>query len=131
MELRKTTILPSDEKGLAQRMFRHLIHEQAHVLLVVLGKGHEAETLVQRADKLSGLVGEPRWVCWARKPDHIKAVVEELRDDDEKLGELEGVRGFALALTDSVRDVFPREDRVPSLVRILLAFMRAEMPEEV
>ena len=129
MELRKTTILPTDEKALAQRMLRHLIHEQAHVLLVVLGKGHEAETLVQRADRLSGLPGEPRWVCWARKPDHIRAVVDELRDDGGKLEDLAALRGFALALTDRVRDTFPREEEVPSLVRVLLAFMRAEKPE--
>ena len=56
-------------------------------------------------------------------------MIDELRDDDGKLEDLNTLRGFALALTDSVRDAFPREDRVPSLVRILLAFMRAEMPE--
>lgn len=129
MDLRKTTILPSDEKGLAQRMFRHLIHERAHVLLVVLGKGSEAESLVQRADRLSGLPGEPRWVCWARKPDQIRSVVEELKDDGDLLANLDEVRGFALGLADSVRDAFPRSESVPSLVRILFAFMRAERPE--
>ena len=129
MELKKTTILPSDEKSLARRMFNELVHEEPYVLMVVLGKGREAETFVQRAAKLSGAEGEPRWVVWVRKPEQIADLICALQGSDRLGQDLGQIRGFSMSLTDSVRDVIPASEPVPSLSRILLAYVRAEGKE--
>lgn len=126
MELLKTTILPTDEKKLALRIFRHLIFEKPHVILVVLGRGPEAETFVQRADRLTFEEKDPRWVVWARKPEQIEEVVNELNDPDNLLDGLQSLRGFSLSLTDEVRDVILVSEPVPSLMRIDKAFTKAE-----
>lgn len=124
--MKKTTILPTDEKALARRMFSELVDEEPHVLMVVLGKGPEAETFAKRASKLTGAETEPRWVVWARKPDQIADLVVGLEGSDKLGSGLDQVRGFSMSLGDSVRDVILGSEPVPGLTRILLAFVRAE-----
>ena len=123
--LERTTILPTDDKHLARALFRELVHEQAKVLLIVLGTGKEAETTVQRADKLARAAAL-RWVCWARKPAHLQEDVRELADSGTLADELEATRVFTTSFGDEVRDRIPGTDPVPSMTRLLLAFARAE-----
>jgi len=125
MAFRKTTILPTDDRDLARRMFKDLVHEEPHVLLVVLHTGKDAEVFAQRADKMSGKEGEPRWVVWARNPDDIAVNIAALTGAN-KLGALPRVRGFSLSLSDDVRDVITMDEPLPSLLRIFLAYARAE-----
>jgi K+-sensing histidine kinase KdpD len=124
--LERTTILPTDDKNLARAMFRELVHEQAKVLLVVLGTGKEAEATVQRADKLARSA-PLRWVCWARKPLHVQEDVRELKDSGSLADELEATRVFATSFGDEVRDKISASEPVPSMTRLLLAYARAEV----
>lgn len=126
MELLKTTILPTDEKKLALRMFQELVFERPHVLLVVRGRGPDAETFVQRADRLAFDEKDPRWVVWARKPEQIEEVVSQLQGAQDLLDAIPTARGFSLSLTDEVRDVIAGSDPVPDLMRIDKAFTQAE-----
>lgn len=126
MDLFKTTILPTDDKRLAILMFRELVFERPQVILVVYGKGGEAETFVQRADRLAGDVNDLRWVVWARKPEQIQEVVSQLKGSPDLLGSIQTARGFSLSLTDEVRDVITSSEPVPDLVRVLEAFTKAE-----
>ena len=123
----KTTILPTDDPPLAQRMFHDLIHQEAVVLFVGLGATEEIEKMVGRADKLAGLVGEPRWVVWARKPGHVQPVIDEL-DVPAALGpRMQGARAFTLNFDDKVRDAIGSDEPEPGMTRILLAYARAEV----
>ena len=127
MELLKTTILPTDDKQLAIRMFRQLIFEKPHILMVVLGKGESAETFVQRADRLTFEENDPRWVVWARKPEQIEDLVkDELQDPENLIKEIQDIQGFCLSLTDQIRDAIYKSDPTPSLMRIDKAFTKAE-----
>ena len=127
MELLKTTILPSDEKQLAISMFKQLIFEKPYIILVVLGKGSEAETFVQRADRLTFEMNDPRWVVWARKPEQIEDFIKnELKDPENLLDNIQNLRGFCLSLTDQIRDVIKISEPVPSFMRIDEAFTNAE-----
>jgi len=126
MELLKTTILPTDEKKLALHIFRQLIFEKPHVILVVCGRGPDAETFVQRADRLTFSEKDPRWVVWARKPEQIKEVIDQLKDPQGLRDTLRDSRGFSLSLTDELRDVILGSEPVPSLMRIDKAFTKAE-----
>ncbi len=124
--LNKTTILPTDSKALAQKLLRRLIYDEVHVLFVALGSGGPIETMVERAGKLAGKEGEPRWVAWARKPEMIQDVVAELKGDAKLLKQISGARAFTLALTDEVRDVITADEAEPDLVRIEDAYFSAE-----
>lgn len=126
MELLKTTILPTDEKKLALDMFRQLVFESPHIILVVCGRGPDAETVVQRADRLAFDENDPRWVIWARKPEQIEEAVGELTGPPDLLGAIPASRGFSLSLTDEVRDVIRDSEPVPDLLRIDKAFTKAE-----
>jgi len=126
MDLFKTTILPTDNKVLALRMFRQLVNERPHVLMVVNGRDPEAETFVQRADRLAGTLQDPRWVVWARKPEQIADEVNGLKGPPAMHSEIADSRGFSLSLADEIRDVIAKNDPVPDLVRILEAFAKAE-----
>ena len=129
MELLKTTILPTDEKKLALHIFIQLIFEKHHFILVVCGRGTDAETFVQRADRLTFREMDPRWVVWARKPEQIKEVIDQLKDPQGLRDTLRDSRGFSLSLTDELRDVILGSEPVPSLMRIDKAFTKAETKE--
>ena len=126
MELLKTTILPTNESQLALLILRYLIFEKPYVILVVRGMDPNAETLVQRADQLAGDANDPRWVVWAKMPDQIEEVVNELRGSQDLLDKIQTSRGFSLSLTDEVRDVIVGSESVPDMVRVLEAFTKAE-----
>lgn len=126
MMLRKTTILPTDDAALARSMFDDLVHNQPYYIFVALGTGPDAETVVQRADNLTGNPGDPRWVIWARHPQLIKDAVGKLHNSDRVLSKLGTARGFSLSLSDEVCNVIEGTEPVPSLTRILLAFSEAE-----
>ncbi len=126
MELLKTTILPTDDKKLAVSMLRQLIFEKPAVLLVVRGKDADAETFVQRADRLAGDANDPRWVAWARRPEQIEEVMQELKGPSNLLSAIATSRGFCLSLADEVRDVITGSEPAPDLVRVLEAFAKAE-----
>lgn len=123
--LRKTTILPTDDPALAEKMLRHLIHEEPHVLLIVLGNSAEAEVFAQRADKMSGAPEEPRWVAWARDPSAVQTVIDELVVSKSLEGKMKNALGLVLSMTDVVREVFPGPDS-PDLFAIYKAFKKAE-----
>ncbi len=126
MNLLKTTILPTDDADLAQRLFRHWVYEVPRVLFVVLGTGPKAEALTQRADTLAGLPPDPRWVIWARFPEQLVPVVSAFSGKKPTLTGPAVDRAFALSLTDNVRDVLTAAEPEPDLVRVLQAYARAE-----
>ena len=123
--LRKTTILPTDDAPLAQKMLRQLIHEEPHVLLIVLGNDKAAELLVERADKMAGAPGEPRWIAWARDRDGVSKVLNELSMSKALREKAGNALGLVLSLSDVVRDLIPGPD-APDLFRIYKAFKKAE-----
>jgi hypothetical protein len=126
VELRKTTILPTDDPALARRMFTHAVFDEVEILLVALGTGEEIERLVARADKLAGKPEDLRWVIWARQPSDLAVEIANLKG--EKV-DLEKARAFSLSLTDTVRDVISTAEPEPDLVRIFEAYAEAEAEE--
>jgi hypothetical protein len=133
MHLEKTTILPTDDDELARRMFRHEVFEEPVVLVVVHGTDADAETLVQRADRLAGQPFEPRRVIWARRPEAIWPIVETLGTAGlpaGKPGKLRSCRAFSVSLGDDVRDLVAGDEPAPKLLRVFELYARAEAAGE-
>jgi hypothetical protein len=97
---------------------------------VVLGDGEDAQTVVQRADNLTGQQTDPRWVIWARNPKLIEDDLRALKNSKRIVDKLDTAYGFSLSLADEVRDVIEKNEGVPSLTRILISFASAEVLEE-
>lgn len=125
MMLRKTTIIPTDDQALALRLMNQLIFEEAHVLMVVLGSDAVAEKTVERADKLSGAPGEPRWVAWVRNPELVKGLLDQLKVGGSRRAAMKNAIACSLSLTDTVCDIVPRLPE-PDLFRLMMAFKKAE-----
>ena len=123
--LMKTTILPTDSKPQAEKMFRELIHKEAVVLFVAFGTSAEDEVMVARADNLAGLEGDPRWVVWVRKRALVENVIGELEVPKKLLSKVPGARAMCLNFDDKVCDVIGANE-LPKNSRILLAFAHAE-----
>jgi hypothetical protein len=124
--LRKTTILPTDSRAQAEKMFRDLIHQEAVVLFVAFGATAEATQTVSRADKLAGLEGEPRWVVWARNPELVSAVIAELDVPEKLKSKLSNAKALALNFDDKVCDVIAADEDAPTMTRILKSYAKAE-----
>ena len=122
MHLPQTTILPADDDTLAQRMLRELIYEQPVILMIVFGNDTDAETTVQRADRLALA---PRRVAWARSVSAIRGVVDGLVIPPTLREGLPG-RALTLSLGDDVRDVITADEPVPTPARLFKAFNKAE-----
>ncbi|MFN0316632.1 MAG: hypothetical protein ACKVQA_16535 [Burkholderiales bacterium] len=125
---RKTTILPTEDAALAEKLFNDLVHEQPYCIYVALGAGPEREKVAQRADNLTGSQTDPRWVIWAMKPSLIAQAVSKLSNGQLLTGKLDTAWGFSLSFGDEVRDVVDGTEPLPSLTRILLSFAKAEAP---
>lgn len=126
MSLFKTTILPTDSKKDAINMLSELIFDEPLVLLIVLGKNDAASRLVQRADKLTGTLDEPRWIVWARRPEQIEEVVALLQNNNQLVANYQAALAFSLSFSDTVRDLIMQTDPEPDMVRILESFIKAE-----
>ncbi len=126
MSLFKTTILPTDSKKDAIDMLSELIFDEPLVLLVVLGRSDAAQRLVQRADKMTGAMDEPRWVIWARRPNQIEEVVALLQNNTQLVANFQNALAFSLSFSDTVRDLILATDPEPDMVRILESFIKAE-----
>lgn len=122
--LTKTCILPTDDVALARQLFDNLVNKQALVLYMVLGDQPDDKLLVQRADSIAGLPGEPRMVVWIRRfENHV-----------EQVSALEGSQGidsvstraFATGFADKVVDRAPRNRPVPNLALIDSSFQMGE-----
>lgn len=107
-------------------MLSELIFDEPLVLLIVLGKSGAADRLVQRADKLTGAMNEPRWVVWARRPEQIEEVVALLQNNSQLVTNYQTALAFSLSFSDTVRDLIMHSDPEPDMVRILESFIKAE-----
>lgn len=122
-----TTILGATKSGAVEE-FRHWVHDEPVILLVILGQGPEVETLVERADKVATQLcktfpGLPH-VVWARDPAQLRDDLAELEGTAALKAKLPNSRAFALNLTDKVVDVIQSHEPV-DIVRIFQALNKA------
>ena len=125
MMLRKTTIIPTDNAELAMTLMRQLIFEEAHILMVVLGDDATATQTVERADKLTGAQGEPRWIAWLRKPALVQSLLDELKVTKAQRAALKKAVACTLSFNDNVSDIVPKSP-APDMFRLRDAFKAAE-----
>ena len=129
MEFRKTTVLPLDKPQEAERLFRHYVYDQPHVLFVVVGSGPKCEALVSKAGMFAGIESEPRKVIWMRDLDSLRQSLEGLKEKTPGMKSTVlsgGALAFVLSLGDEIRDVITSQETVDN-VRVNLAFLRAEV----
>lgn len=73
-------VILSPNAGLAVAELTDILHNKAHVLIIVLGGDETAHQTALRADQLSGPKDDPlhRVVVWGQKPDAILPTLKTL-----------------------------------------------------
>lgn len=129
MELNNTIIIPTDNKTLAQQLFKSVIYDEDVLVLGVLGEDVKATEVVKKADKLANLItqGRKRKVIWIRKPDILKDEIKTVKIGAGKDFTPEDVLkslAFSISLGDEVMDIIKKGDYI-SFIRIDTCFSRA------
>ena len=129
MELNNTIIIPTDNKTLAQQLFKSVIYDEDVLVLGVLGEDVKATEVVKKADKLANLItqGRKRKVIWIRKPDILKDEIKALKIGAGKDFTAEDVLAslaFSISLGDEVMDIIKKGDYI-SFIRVDTCFSRA------
>ena len=129
MELNNTIIIPTDNKELAQQLFKSAIYDEDVLVMVVLGEDENAKGVVKKADKLAQLVtqGRKRKVIWIRKPDVLKDEIQAVKIGEGKDFTSEDVLNavaFSISLADEVADII-KQDEYISFIRVDVSFGRA------
>ena len=132
MQLDRTVIFPTDNLLLARLLYQSLVHEEAVLVLFVLGEDELALKTVSLADKLARIeiLEFNRKVAWCRDRNIFTEEFSKLTAGKADLtGEdLDQVVAFSLSLSDAVMDIV-RRDEIIDFVRIDDAFFRAGMRE--
>lgn len=129
MELNKTIIVPTDDKELAQQLFKSVVYDEDVLVLAVLGGDEKAINIVKKADRLAQLVTQDRKrkVLWIRDKEVVREDIENLNIGQGKNFSIEDVlnaSAFSVSLGDEVMDII-KEDEYISYIRIDTSFSRA------
>lgn len=133
MQLDRTIIIPTDDRELAQRLFKTVVYDEDVLVAVVLGAGPQKEQIVQWADKRAQVViqGFGRKVVWIRDEsvleDEIRKLPLESDDAKEKMDakiDLNTIALFSISLANTVMDVIKNEEEI-NILRIDMAFVYA------
>lgn len=128
MQLEKTVIIPTDDKNLAQELFKSVIYDEDVLVVVVLGDDEEAKEAAKKADKVAlwDIQGRKRKVLWVRNKELLKNEIEAVEIGDAGISkeDLYNAVAFSISLGDVVADIIKKGDKI-SLLRMDLAFNKA------
>lgn len=133
MELNRTIIIPTDDKSLAQQLFKSVVYDEDVLVAVVLGNGEQKKQIVKWADKRAQVVvqGFGRKVVWIRNvsilEDEIRKIPLESVDAKEKMSpavDLNTISLFSISLANTVMDVIKNDEEI-NILRIDMAFVCA------
>ena len=126
----KVITLPTGNPLAAQKKFQEWLDKIDKVLFIVLGDTNIAKNTVEKADVITGgQLNEPRWVIHAPVREDILNMLKTIKDPEEKIinKDWDKVLAFSLSLTDNIRDMIVRDGTEPKRVRIMRAFLEAEV----
>ena len=123
----KVITLPIGNPDDARKLLKTWLEKDNVILFIVLGDTKIAIETVRRADILSGGdITEPQWVIYAEKREDVVEVLELLTDPSSFVTDWNKVLAVAVSLTDTIRDMIPRDGKIPTFSRINDAYMNAE-----
>jgi len=74
-----------------------------------------------------GDITEPQWVIYAAKREDVIEVLEALDDPSNFVTDWNKPLAIAVSMTDTIRDMIPRNGTQPTYSRIDDAFRKAEI----
>ncbi|QCX00971.1 hypothetical protein FGM00_12930 [Aggregatimonas sangjinii] len=92
MNLKRTTLIPVDDPGLAKSIFNAFIEKEMMILMIIIGDTKSVREAIPMADNLATLsyFNMERWVLWIRDgkvlettlKEHLKASTEDHANAD-------------------------------------------------
>ncbi|MCK9421489.1 MAG: hypothetical protein M0Q38_02720 [Bacteroidales bacterium] len=128
MELKITTIIPTDDKELADRLMNSLIYDQAVVLGIVVGNDNWCIDLIQKADRVAYARKSIRRAVWIRNPKLVDKILSSLFSHSEGLIIPETLPYFfTVTMADKACDIILPGEINPDNVSIDKSFRKAEI----
>lgn len=102
MNLKRTSIIPLDDKALARIIFDAFIEKEFMIVMVILGDTDSIREALTKADNLAtkSYFGMERWVLWIRNHDILEIPLKELlknSDDDKASADYEDIKCFCFS----------------------------------
>lgn len=128
MQLDHTIIFPSNDIGLAKKLFSHLIYDEDVIVAIVLGNDEQSQKVVQIVDKRAKPVvnGFARKVGWITDRKILQKEIKELKAGaaDISKEDLNKVMVFFVTLDNKVCKILHKEDEIDFL-SVDLGFLTA------
>ena len=127
MDLKITTIIPTDDSALANRLMKSLIDDQAVVLGIVVGTDDWSNNAIQKVDKVAYSRREIRRSVWIRNIEPVRPLIQSLFSNSPGFA-MPGTPPFMItvSMADKVFDLILSSEPVFDYVRIDKAFLLAE-----
>ncbi len=130
MNFKRTTIIPLDDKPLAQIIFDAFIDKEFMILMIILGDTNSIREALPKADNLAtkAYFGMERWVLWIR--DYVvleDTLREQLKAHDENEDvEYEDVKCFCFSpVLDAATGIILKNGRL-SYASLQQSFFKAQ-----
>ncbi len=121
----KLITLPADNPAQAQALLTTTLTENK-VLLIVIGSTNIAVNTADRAARFTGAPDEPRWVVRAPKIADVIDILKSITDPSPLVIDWDDTLMIAVSITDVIRDMIGQDGTLPTLVRLQVAWMKAE-----
>jgi hypothetical protein len=121
----KLITLPTGNPAQAQALLTQTIQENK-VLLIVIGSTNIAVNTADRAARFAGAPDEPRWVVRAPVIADVITILKTIQDPTPLVIDWDDTLLIAVSITDVIRDMIDQDGTMPTLVRLQMAWMKAE-----
>jgi hypothetical protein len=128
MDLKITTIIPTDDSALANRLMKSLIEKNDIVLGIVAGNDDWSKQLIQNVDVVAMNRKEVRHAVWIQNPSLVYDLIEPLFSTGKGFNFPAGHSCFfTVSLSHNVCDLVNIGEPNPDISRIDDAFISAEI----
>lgn len=121
----KLITLPTGNPAQAQALLTQTLQENK-VLLIVIGSTNIAVNTADRAARFAGAPDEPRWVVRAPIIEDVITILKTIQDPTPLVTDWDDTLLIAVSITDVIRDMIDQDGTLPTLVRLQMAWMKAE-----
>jgi hypothetical protein len=126
MELKITTIIPTDDEEIAGKLLNNLIYNQAVVLGIIVGNDSWSINIIQKTDKVAWSRNQVRRAVWIRNPEIVRTILQALFSKSGKTMPADQSYLITTSMDDRIFDLITSSEPDPDYVRIDKAFLLAE-----
>ncbi|MCW5520646.1 hypothetical protein J1N09_12400 [Aureitalea sp. L0-47] len=130
MNLKRTTIIPTDDPNLAKQLFQSFIEKEMLVLMIIIGDTDTIRTAMPTADSLAHKIyfNMERWVLWVRDYEVLRGTLEQklAESPNTKDMDYDDIKCFSLSPIQDLADGVIQKNGVLDYVSLQQSFFKAQ-----